>query len=155
MNLQRIQKKIKIRIIGRFQPDIFVVKNPRILIFATVGMGNISNMMNIIKNFDNVTLCIQKKDYIIEFIEKWVGVEYFFINEHTDKQFDVCIMPNQAIRVDEMLRMIKFNIPVRIGQIEKKNAMWEFLFNVVIPLSDLENEEKSFIDLENIIRRII
>jgi hypothetical protein len=92
-----------------------------------------------------------------DFVEKWIGCDYIFLDsvEGIGSKFDVCIMPNSAMRVPELIAMIDFNIPVRIGQVGKEHTKYSYLFNVIVPVSNYDNEQKSFIDLGNVIRQVI
>jgi hypothetical protein len=145
MNLYRIIDKIKLRINASMQPMEAIVHNePKVLIFCTLGMGELVCMSNLIESIPNVTLCIDRKKYIVEFVEYWFHVDYFFldsVSEIADK-FDVCIMPAGCMRPPEIKALVKLFIPVRIGQF--KNNRFKFIFNYKTEVSNFINEETSF-----------
>lgn len=145
MNLYRIIDKISLQIKGRFQPFEYVLRDkPRVLIFCTLGMGEIVCMTKLIENIPNVTLCIDRKEYIEEFIKYSFDVDYIFIDsiDEIPHKFDVCIMPSGCMRRPEIKAMVHLKIPVRIGQF--KNNRFKFAFNYHVNINNLINEENSF-----------
>lgn len=146
MNLFRIIDKIKLRIQGELQPfECVLHNNPRVLIFCTLGMGEIVCMEKLIDSIPNVTLVIDRKKYIKDFVEFWFNVDSHFLCQMDSSfinKFDVCIVPAGCMRPTEIKTMVRLRIPFRIGQF--KNNRFKFAFNYRVDIDNYLNEEKSF-----------
>lgn len=140
--LSNIVDALFVRVRGRLQKNRTESVN-NLLIWCTIGMGEIVCMTDEIRKYPQATLVINRKPYIEDFVKAWFTNKYLFIDD-IKGQFDAVIFPAWAMRRKDMKALIKLNIPLRIGQIWVKQRKYEYVFNRVLYVDNYINESKSY-----------
>lgn len=140
--LSNIVDALFVRVRGRLQKNRTESVN-NLLIWCTIGMGEIVCMTDEIRKYHQATLVINRKPYIEDFVKAWFTNKYVFIDDIKGK-FDAVIFPAWAMRRKDMKALIKLNIPLRIGQVWVKQRKYEYVFNRVLYVDNYINESKSY-----------
>jgi hypothetical protein len=155
ISLVRALHKLRIEFTGRMQPKAKPIPaHPQVLIFCTLGMGEIMGMKKLIDRFPKATLVIRRKQYIIDYMELFFPKHPLLFTDEPKLTFkwllgcfDLCIVPWECLRWREMEIIISLKIPNRIGQINLDHTHYSFILNDVTYVTKFEEQERTFNEL--------